>query len=415
MTTLVAPSLVHKLSSVVYEADLAFRNIQSRNPNTSIARVTKLASKDFSKVLRETNIEFSSNNLGFMTSTSGMFQINLLSGFGFVAEGVAGRQGELILATRGTNFDHNKFDLATDANIGLAIGPRGNLVHRGFHKTFMGYRDQLIDFITDGGRRKHVGTVHCMGHSLGGALANLNASALRSAGYNVHLYTIGAPRVGQLSFAYDTTKIIPPSQICRVCNPCDPVPMVPVFPFMHASKGESEFLIRTSDKIGLEQHLLSSGYARMSSLNSWSDLAIPTPLDISNQGDLNASLQKVGGGTMFSGSALQIISNALTQLLKLAGLVALSSLQCTLSNIFTVVDVLAEALAKVAHMSILVSEKIKSIVSSLLGFLGRGFVAVKELSYSFLHWVLDMFAREMSSRARLAMDRAMSAGGRPRL
>lgn len=415
MTALLSPSVVHKLSSVVYDTDLRFRTLKTKNPKATIARVTKMASVGFSEVLRDSEVELSTSNLGFMTSTSGMFQINLLSGFGFVAEGVAGRQGELILATRGTNFEHNKFDLATDANIGYAIGPRGNLVHRGFQKTFLGYRDQLINFITDGGRRKHISTIHCLGHSLGGALANLNASALRSAGYNVHLYTIGAPRVGLLSFAYDTTKIIPPSQICRVSNPCDPVPMVPVFPFMHASKGESEFLIRTSDKIGIEQHLLSSGYARMSSFNSWSDLGFPTPMDVNNQGDLETALKKVGGGTMFSGTALQIISNAITQLLKLAGLIALSSLQCTLSNLFTVVDILAEALAKAAHMSVLVTEKIKSIVSGLLGFLGRAFIAVKELSYSFLRWVLDMFAREMSSRARLAMDRVMSTGGRPRL
>lgn len=414
MADLLSPQQVHRLSSVSYEADLAFRDAKAQNPSASFAYVSKLAANEVMRPLIDSPL-INTDRFSLITATSGMFQINLLSGFGFVAEGIAGRQGELILATRGTNFEHNKFDLATDANIGYAVGPRGNLVHRGFQKTFLGYRDQLINFVTDGGRRKHISTIHCMGHSLGGALANLNASALRSAGYNVHLYTIGAPRVGLLSFAYDTTYIIPPNQICRVSNPCDPVPMVPIFPFMHASKGESEFLIRTSDKIGIEQHLLSSGYARMSSFNSWSDLGTPTALDISNQGDLDSALQKVGGGTMFSGSALQIISNAITQLLKLAGLVALSSLQCTLSNLFTVVDILAEALVKAAHLSVLVTNKIKSVVSGLLSFLGRAFISVKELSYSFLRWVLDMFAREMSSRARLAMDRAMNSGGRPRL
>lgn len=66
--------------------------------------------------------------------------------------------------------------------------------------------------------------------------------------------------------------------------------MVPIFPFMQASKGESEFLIRTSDKIGIDQHLLSSGYARMSSLSSWSDFASPSVLDVSNQGALESEL-----------------------------------------------------------------------------------------------------------------------------
>lgn len=405
MSDSLSPQQVHRLSSVSYEADLAFRDAKNQNPGANFAQVKKLAEREVIRPLSGSAV-IDTNRFSMVTATSGLFQINLLSGFGFVAEGIAGRQGELILVTRGTNFEHNKFDLATDANIGFAIGPRGHIVHRGFLKTFMGYRDQLVNFITDGGRRKHVRTIHCMGHSLGGALANLNASGLRSAGYDVHLYTIGSPRVGIFSFATDTTKIITPDKIRRVINPCDPVPMVPIFPFMHASKGESEFLMRTSDKIGIDQHLLSSGYARMSSLSSWSDFVTPSALDVSNQGALESELKKVGGGTMFSGTALRMISNAMTQLLKLAGLVTLSCLQISLGLTFTVVDMIAEALAKAAHTSVMVTEQVKSIVRGLLGFLGRAFIEVKELTFSFLRWTLALFAQEMSSRAMLAMDRA---------
>lgn len=215
MSHTLSPQVVQKLSSVVYETDLAFRRTKTKFPNASRVSVTTMSSDRMKRILEVENAPVITENLGFMTATSGLFQINLLSGFGFVAEGIAGRQGELILVTRGTNFEHNKFDLATDANIGFAIGPRGHIVHRGFLKTFMGYRDQLVNFITDGGRRKHVRTIHCMGHSLGGALANLNASALRSAGYDVHLYTIGSPRVGIFSFATDTTKSLPPTKFAE--------------------------------------------------------------------------------------------------------------------------------------------------------------------------------------------------------
>lgn len=405
MSDSICPSQVHYLSNFVYRADLAYRNPNLWTPGRSGVSVQREAEDFMAKSLVNNGL-VDVNNFSLFTATSGMFQINLLSGFGFVAEGIAGRQGELILVTRGTNFEHNKYDLATDANIGFAIGPRGHIVHRGFLKTFLGYRDQLVHFITDGGRRKHIHTIHCMGHSLGGALANLNASALRSAGFDVHLYTIGSPRVGILGFAYDTTKIISADKICRVINPCDPVPMVPIFPFMHASKGESEFLMHTSDKIGIEQHLLSSGYARMSSFSSWSDFATPSALDVANQGALEGELKKVGGGTMFSGTALQMISNAMTQLLKLAGLVALSCLQTSLGLTFTVVDMIAEALAKAAHTSVMVTEQITSIVRGLLGFLGRAFIEVKELTFSFLRWALALFTQEMNSRAVLAMDRA---------
>ncbi|WP_370263324.1 hypothetical protein [Limnobacter sp.] len=47
-----------------------------------------------------------------------------------------------------------------------------------------------------------------MGHSLGGALANLNAAVLNDMGFDVHLYTIGAPRVGLLPFANDLIQRI---------------------------------------------------------------------------------------------------------------------------------------------------------------------------------------------------------------
>jgi triacylglycerol lipase len=405
MSDNICPSQVHYLSNFVYRADLAYRNPSLWTPGRSHTSIHKEAEDFLAKSLVGNGL-IDVNNFSLFTATSGMFQINLLSGFGFVAEGIAGRQGELILVTRGTNFEHNKHDLATDANIGFAIGPRGHIVHRGFLKTFLGYRDQLVNFITDGRRRNHIRTIHCMGHSLGGALANLNASALRSAGFDVHLYTIGCPRVGIFGFAYDTTKIISADKICRVINPCDPVPMVPVFPFIHASRGESEFLIKASDKIGIDQHLLSSGYARMSSFIAWSDFIAPNPLDVTNQGELGSELEKVGGGTMFSGTALGIISNAMTQLLKLAGLVTLSSMQTSLGLTFTVVDMIAEALAKAAHSSVMVTEQVTSIVHGLLGFLGRAFIEVKDLTFSFLRWVLGLFAQEMNSRAALAMDRA---------
>lgn len=78
--------------------------------------------------------DIKSDTTFFLTATSGLFNIELLSGFGFLAEGGTARPGEMVLATRGTNFEENKFDVATDANIGLAAGPKGLIVHRGFDK-----------------------------------------------------------------------------------------------------------------------------------------------------------------------------------------------------------------------------------------------------------------------------------------
>ncbi|HEX4888454.1 MAG TPA: lipase family protein, partial [Luteibaculaceae bacterium] len=184
-----------------------------------------MSSDELIQVAKSRKLPIQSDGFGTLAGRSGLFNIDLLSGFGFVAHGTGSRANELVLVTRGTNFQHNKFDLATNANIGYGIGPRGNVVHRGFLKTFKSYQSQLVSFVSQGGA-KRPSTIHCMGHSLGGALANLNACMLRNAGFNVCLYTIGAPRVGIVSYAQDITKQIAPGQIRRIANPCDPVPMV---------------------------------------------------------------------------------------------------------------------------------------------------------------------------------------------
>ncbi|WP_350643813.1 hypothetical protein, partial [Psychrobacter sp. HY3-MNA-CIBAN-0198] len=49
-------------------------------------------------------------------------------------------------------------------------------------------------------------TVHCVGHSLGGAVASLVADwAKRRFSSDVKLYTFGAPKVGLTNFALSTT------------------------------------------------------------------------------------------------------------------------------------------------------------------------------------------------------------------
>ncbi|HEX4974343.1 MAG TPA: lipase family protein, partial [Pseudomonadales bacterium] len=204
--------------------------------------------------------------------------------------------------------------MATNANIGYGIGPRGNVVHRGFLKTFKSYQSQLVNFVSQSGA-KRPSTIHCMGHSLGGALANLNACMLRDAGFNVCLYTIGAPRVGIVSYAQDITKQIAPGQIRRIANPCDPVPMVPLFPYMHASRGSSELLIRHGEKVGIDAHLLHSGYSKMAYSSSWSDFS-PMPHGLSQYTDLSREFAKLGGGGMFNAKLLDLVGKLTEQVLR---------------------------------------------------------------------------------------------------
>lgn len=398
---LLQPNYVHALSGFVYEADTVFRSHRRANPNKSIAHVSTLSSDELIQVAKTRKLPIGSDGFGTLAGRSGLFNIDLLSGFGFVAHGTGSRANELVLVTRGTNFQHNKFDLATNANIGYGIGPRGNVFHRGFLKTFKSYQSQLVSFVSQGGA-KRPSTIHCMGHSLGGALANLNACMLRDAGFNVCLYTIGAPRVGIVSYAQDITKQIAPGQIRRIANPCDPVPMVPLFPYMHASRGSSELLLRHGEKVGIDAHLLHSGYSKMAFSSSWGDFS-PMPHGLSQHADLSREFAKLGGGGMFNAKLLDLVGKLTEQVLRSMGYAYLVTVQGGLSLAVTAADLLSEVLVKAANASKLLAEDVFTIVNSMLDFLGRAPISGTALTIQTLHWILDQFSTEMAGRAQQAM------------
>lgn len=405
---LLEPKLVHFLSDVVYATDMVFRDQQASNPKKSLGEVSVLAGDDIASRLRLRKGSVDTASVSLFHAKSGLFNIDRLSGFGFVAHGTGSRANELILVTRGTNFQHNKFDLATNANIGYGIGPRGNVVHRGFLKTFKSYQSQLVNFVSQSGSKRPA-TIHCMGHSLGGALANLNACMLRDAGFNVCLYTIGAPRVGIVSYAQDMTRQIAPSQIRRIANPCDPVPMVPVFPYAHASNGPSELLVQQGEKVGVDAHLLHSGYSKMTHSSSWSDFT-PMPNVLSSHADLAKDFARIGGGNMFNTKLLELIGKLTKRVLLDMGYVALVTTQGALSMAFTAVDLLAEVLVKAVNASKLLADDVFTIVNSMLGFLGRPIMNGTDITVSTLHWILGQFSTEMAGRAEQAMLKAQKQG-----
>ncbi|HEY1057920.1 MAG TPA: lipase family protein [Limnobacter sp.] len=401
------PMEVHALSQFVYEADGTYQSVRSESPGKSNVAVRKEAEFLLKSAAPTKGLQLNTDQFSLLTAKSGLFNLEKLTGFGFVAQGIGGRSGELVLATRGTNFEDNKFDLGTDANCGVSRGPRNLPVHRGFLKTFRGYQQELVHFVTDGGR-KRPSTIHCMGHSLGGALANLNAVALYDHGFDVHLYTIGSPRVGVHSFAADITRHIPASKIYRAVNPCDVVPMMPLYPFMHGSSGTSEYLVDNgSDKISLQAHFMSEGYLPMSRKTSWSDFPQPENYLRASIRDLNAELAKVGGGHMFSKTVLVLINRALVELAKALGYVTLICLQSTFSNLFTAADLLSEILTKAYYAGKEFLEAVRSVLNGMLQFMGRLALVQETIEVTTLRWIVNQFRSDMGGRAQQAMNQAM--------
>ncbi|MBY6211729.1 lipase family protein [Microbulbifer agarilyticus] len=152
---------------------------------------------------------------------------------GLAATGIKQRKGEALIALKGTS---NGYDGLTDLNAGLKQFNTGGFVHQGFYYAFQSFLPELDQFLAN--LPPDIHTVHCVGHSLGGALATLAADYLKAkSGCAVNLYTFGSPRVGLSLFSDGALRRLGEKNIFRVYHRTDPVPMVPTWPFIHVPNG----------------------------------------------------------------------------------------------------------------------------------------------------------------------------------
>jgi hypothetical protein len=129
-----------------------------------------------------------------------------------------------ILVFRGTS---QLRDWATNLRAIPSRWPPGGRVHRGFRRAFVRVWHPLRTALA-----QLDGPLFCTGHSLGGALATLAASALRPRA----AVTFGAPRTGDAAFAAALAGV----PLHRVVHGADVVPSLPpegeLFGFRHAGE-----------------------------------------------------------------------------------------------------------------------------------------------------------------------------------
>ena len=112
---------------------------------------------------------------------------------------------------------------------------QGCLVHVGFWASWLQIRAAVITAVASAAARHPDFAVVVTGHSLGGAVGHLAASALRTMGVDCDLYTYGSPRVGNLVL----TRFLGSQAGAeyRVTHAADPVPRLPplIFNYRHTS------------------------------------------------------------------------------------------------------------------------------------------------------------------------------------
>lgn len=350
------------------------------------------------------------NSVKLITATSGLTS-PVSSGFGFMAQLNGGRSREIVIATRGTA---TWADAGTDINAIPTPGPTGHAIHKGFGTTFKSYVQQLNEFIKQQNLGFKPTAMHCMGHSLGGALANLNAAACAELGLNAYLYTVAAPRVGMVPYAEHLSKKMKAAHVYRVANEADIVTMVPCYPFVHSPYVHGTYLLEAGMlKINPMQHMLANGYGSMVN-SSWKQMQSLTQ---GKQQQLENSLypanNKEAGqfeqlakmpGAMFSGRLLKLINKAIHDMLTRLGAQSLLSVGHYRTGAFTVLDQMAEILARYAQASHKQAKEVAGMLNAIMAYLGRSTHALVDASVATIRWVFNLLHHSVNAMAKQAIQ-----------
>ena len=159
------------------------------------------------------------------------------SGFGYVLQCKKGDVRHTVIATRGTRPEMGAPDILTDLRAGMSgFGDYGP-VHKGFKVTF---ESVLANLVRDNSTIMDSDVVHCVGHSLGGAVATLVAAHFARQGKRVKLYTFGSPRVGAFTTYNTMHKAIGKENIFRTAHDLDPVTLIGPFPYIHVNPSPAD-------------------------------------------------------------------------------------------------------------------------------------------------------------------------------
>lgn len=325
------------------------------------------------------------------------------SGFALVGHGKNEYRGHHFVAVRGTKTGH---DWLTNGNVGYSSSVSGSLVHSGFNETFESMKTGLARLLTPKLRSGHVEGVHCVGHSLGGALASLTADWIRQYYRKpVKLYSFGAPRVGLDGFA--TSFSYAASGHYRCTHGADPVPSVPLWPFVHAPVDGKEYRLDKSSGIDAGAHQMgrngNPGYRNTADTNDWNSLHQNSLSYLNQTVRLNYDRRHEAS---FSGYWAEKISAALITLLKDAGYYSAVLAQAAVSSTLTFYDLLARTLDQISNASEKLAEQTRGLLGHMLAFARVAVTVVAEMTVSFIRWVFSKTTDALYAAVRQAVERS---------
>ena len=316
------------------------------------------------------------------TGTTGLRILSKPHVMAVFSAGKGAYKGHAFVAVKGTA---SLYDALTDLNAGLRTSHTGSAVHQGFYYAFNSIFTELTDFVS-GLRGVHA--IHCVGHSLGGAIATLAADWIKAsmAIPEVNLYTFGSPRVGLEMFAQKCTSRVKEENIYRVYHQTDPIPMVPTWPFRHVPTSNADYLVYSPLAAKpWEYHLMKHYISSSKKAVNWSAMIDKRP-----KGHLDAAVERwltSDGVLSLTANTLELMDAALLYVVKKAinatGIFVVTGAAST----FTLLDRLAMFIANAGKVSADVTVWVYHLMRKMASLIG---ITVKEgtdLTVSFIRIV----------------------------
>lgn len=314
-----------------------------------------LARKEFSSTNKKLNAEVGSR------------LFNTRDGFGVCAMGAGSHSDELFLIFRGSTKANYNADWISNARIGVNSSKTGLPVHLGFNHIFNSMLPQIKSFLAG---ITQIKSVHCIGHSLGGAIATLSADWIKSnKGLPVKLYTFGAPKPGMMLFANRLSQKLGKQNIFRAYHATDPVPMIPLFPFVQPPvPGFGHYIASSGSIFSAQAHDIGKYVESVKDFN-WSHLERRKP-PYNMESAVEQWLKSKSPVTSSSPFIWQWINEALIFILKKISGAAATILQSGFIGPLTVADTIAYMLRKGIELSISIGEWILLFMGKVMEVLG---------------------------------------------
>lgn len=292
-------------------------------------------------------------------------------------------KGQAFIAFKGTA---SLYDAVTDLNAGIKTSHTGLPVHQGFYYAFDSVLKEFRQFIGD---LKGVSCVHCVGHSLGGAIATLAADWIKSSGHSatVNLYTFGSPRVGLARFANRCTSRIRADNVYRIYHKTDPIPMVPTWPFTHVPSSDADYLIHSPSAMPpWKYHFMEHYINSVENTSGWKSIKRNRPKTY-GQMTLENWL-KSDGVVSLTANSLQLLDAALVYVLeKVAHAFGIAVTGIAAAGL-TLLDRLAMILSEAASVSADLSIWVYHLVKKMAALVG---ISVKKGSSLTVEFIRSIF------------------------